>query len=162
MLGRACLLRCFMMTTASKRSSPSGYAIPFLMKSFPEFDQCCSSTSIHSCSYTKRAYDLWHYDRIHSKWTISNKYTVWKKTCLSFNASVNYRHDFNGHFTLSAIFRKRKLRNFQHRSFCKGKTRTIAVVRHIKELLGLLEIHYRSANLNLFAGWGVPEPQCSM
>ncbi len=43
-------------------------------------------------------------------------------------------------FLTRALFRKRKLWNFQHRSFCKGK-KDRTVVCHIKELLGLLEFH---------------------
>ncbi len=61
-----------------------------------------------------------------------------------------------------AIFRKRKLRNFQHGSFCKGKTRT-EQWRATSRSYWVSWIFIRSsAILNLFAGWDEPEPQCSM
>ncbi len=53
-------------------------------------------------------------------------------------------------------------RNFQHRSFCKGKTRTEQWWATSRSYWVSCNFIHRSAILNLFAGWGVPEPQCSI
>ncbi len=60
------------------------------------------------------------------------------------------------------LFGKRKLRNFQHRSFCKGKTRAEQWWATSRSYGVSWNFIRRSATLNLVAGWGVPEPHCSM
>ncbi len=51
---------------------------------------------------------------------------------------------------------------FQHRHFCKGKTKTKQRWATSRGNCVPCNFIHRSAILSLFAGWGVPEPQCSL
>ncbi len=116
----------------------------------------------------------WHFDGMPRIWVRKTRLGFsCQRTPFALDTKIQLPHGSKQFFYSIKVSKinksfisQKKITKFLAQKFLQGKNKNRTKVGHIKELLGhfIGSCHFirRSAFLNLFAGWGVLEPQCSM